>query len=110
MTEITAYEPETVRLDWDLIERRCAELGANTSAERAHLLGFGRASLYRWRDGGEITLARAVAIARTLRLELQQIVLMNADSSKPTSPPTGPRPPAGPANPRPPAGPKEVGR
>lgn len=109
MTETsTADATETVRLNWGLIEQRCADLGAHTSSERAQLLGVGRASLYRWRDGNDITLARAVAIARKLGLELQQIVPMGSDDPPPpppTNPPAGPRPPAGPPAPRPPAGP-----
>jgi hypothetical protein len=70
-------EPETatVRLDWQLIDARCVELGATTGAERALLLGAGRAQLYRWRHGtNDIGLARAGGVAARLGLALTDII------------------------------------
>lgn len=104
MTETTAtLMGETdAALDWDLIEDRCAELGAVTSNDRAVLLGISRASMYRWKAGGPITLDTAAKIAQRIGRTLPQILA----EPRPTSPKPGPRPPAGPENPRPPAGPK----
>lgn len=91
-------------LDWDKIDQRCAELGAETTAAKARLLGAGRAQIYRWRDGtNDIGLARAADIARRLGFDLVDIVAM---ANPPSKPPQGPRPPAGPQTPPPPAGPK----
>lgn len=93
---------ETPQLDWDLIDRLCANRGATTGTERAEMLGVGRASLYRWRDGAPMTLANAAKIAARLGLALPDIMA----TGRPTAPPAPPKPPAGPGAPRPPAGPR----
>lgn len=93
-------------LNFEVIDRRCAELGATTDAERAERLGTTASSLSRWRRGVmDITLDRAAQIAANIGLTLTEIV---AENPKPPSPPPpGPKPPAGPGSPKPPAGPRE---
>lgn len=91
---------ETVLLDWELIDRECSARNARTGAERAELLGVGRASLYRWQAGNDMGLRQAMKIAERLGLTLADILAV----------PDGPRPPAGPQTPPPPPGPKDSHR
>jgi hypothetical protein len=42
---------ETWRLRWDVVKRRCEELGDRTDPERAARMGISRATLHRWKRG-----------------------------------------------------------
>lgn len=103
----TQIPTRPIWLNFEAIDARCAELGATSDAERAHLLRTTPSSLSRWRRGVmDITLARAAELAEAIGLTLHDIV---AASPRPSPPPAPPKPPAGPGSPKPPAGPKHDG-
>lgn len=107
---ITHHPPRPIWLDFEVIDARCAALGATTDAERAEILHTTASSLSRWRRGVmDITLDRAARLADALGLTLADIIASRPrpqPQPRPTQPKPGPRPPAGPAKPVPPAGPK----
>jgi len=104
---VSVIPTRPVWLDFEAIDARCADLGATSDAERAHLLRTTPSSLSRWRRGVmDITLARAAELAEAVGLTLHDIV---AAKPRPSPPPPQPRPPAGPGDPRPPAGPRVDG-
>lgn len=97
-------------LDWEAIDRRCEELGAMGTDEKAELIGASRATYYRWRNGySDITLGRAVDVVTRLGLNLVDVLTVEAAGPRPSPPPAPPKPPAGPHTPKPPAGPKHEG-
>lgn len=101
----TLTEP-VVALDWAKIDAYCLRSGADTELARSRLLGTGRTTLWRWRQGkADVGLIRAGKLASRLGLLLTDIL---TDPKPPTPPPPQPRPPAGPQDPRPPAGPKRA--
>lgn len=98
-------EATAAQLNWTQIEARCIALGATTAEARADVLGADRTTVWRWKQGANITLARAQEIADRLNLNLGDIL---AEKPKPpTRPPKPPKPPAAPGDSRPPAGPKK---
>ena len=86
---VNATRSRPIWLDFEAIDARCAELGATSDAERAHLLRTTPSSLSRWRRGVmDITLARAAELAEAIGLTLHDIV---AVSPRPSPPPRGVR-------------------
>lgn len=59
---------ETWRLRWDVVRKRCAEMGAKTDPERAGLMGISRATLNRWRKGIDTTARQERRAAERLGL------------------------------------------
>ena len=50
-TPLTGVTSDIWRLRWDVVKRRCEELGDSTDPERAARMGISRATLNRWRKG-----------------------------------------------------------
>ncbi|WP_018251840.1 hypothetical protein [Salinispora mooreana] len=59
---------DTWRLRWDIVNKRCASLGAQTDDERATLMGISRATLNRWRRGIDTTARQERRAAERLGL------------------------------------------
>lgn len=68
-----------VRLRFDVIDARCAELEATTDVSRAELLGVDRTTLWRWRnDKIGVALATALDLAERLSLPVESITKREA--------------------------------
>lgn len=68
-----------VRLRFDVIDARCAELEASTDVARAELLGVDRTTLWRWRnDRMGVALGTALDLAERLSLPVESITKREA--------------------------------
>lgn len=71
----TSHTTSATRLRWDVVERRCHELGAKNDTERGDLLGVNRNTVLRWRHGWTgVNLSTAQHVAKVLSVRLDQLV------------------------------------
>jgi len=70
-----SHTASATRLRWDVVERRCHDLGADTDTERGDLLGVNRNTILRWRHGWTgVNLSTALHVAKVLSVRLDQLV------------------------------------
>lgn len=64
------------RIRWDVLERRCRELGVgDNDTARGELLGVNRNTVLRWRHGTTgVSLATAIRVAHILGVQVDQLI------------------------------------
>lgn len=81
-TPATGGAGAACRVNWDVLERRCHELGAETDIARGRLLGVDRGTVRRWRRGDTgVALATAVRISEIVGVRLEQLITVDVDGA-----------------------------